>query len=147
MVPVALYKKCHMRKFYPLYLSLILFSCHSTRFEYVGSREAPTNRVDVFVDENAIPRPYLIIGKGYYDAGIWGKTKREKMLAEALSKARKNGADAVYFMDRFIPAQGTQINTQTSIDSLGKGLISRSSTAVNPVYGYWHHEILFLKYR
>ena len=50
-----------MRKIYPLLLSLVFLSCHSTRFEYVGSKESPTTRVDVFVDEKAIPRPYLVI--------------------------------------------------------------------------------------
>ena len=136
-----------MQKIYPFFLSLILFSCHPSRFEYVGSKEAPTTKVEVFVDENAIPRPYLIIGKGYHTSGPWGNPQREKMLEQALAKARKNGADAVYFVDRFIPAPGTTINSQTSTDSLGKGLLTRSTTAISPVDGYWHHEILFLKYR
>lgn len=136
-----------MRKIYSFLLSLVFISCHTTRFEYIGSKEAPTTRVDVFVDEKSIPRPYLVIGKGYQVPNWRGLPNREKMLEQALAKARTNGADAVFFMDQFIPAQGTQVNSQTTIDSLGKGLISRSSTSVNPVYGYWHHEILFLKYR
>ena len=43
-----------MRKFYPFLLSLFFISCHSTRFEYVGSKEAPTTLVDVFVDEKSV---------------------------------------------------------------------------------------------
>ncbi len=136
-----------MRKFYPFLLSLFFISCHSTRFEYVGSKEAPTTLVDVFVDEKAIPRPYLVIGKGYEVPGLGGRLNREKMLAKALEKARKNGADAVFYKDQFIPGPGTQVSSQTRTDSTGRALVTNTQTAVTPVYGYWHHEILFLKYR
>ena len=136
-----------MRKFYPFLLSLVFISCHSTRFEYVGSQEAPTTRVDIFVDEKAITRPYLVIGKGYEVPGLGGHLNREKMMAKALEKARKNGADAVFYKDQFIPRPGTQVSSQTRTDSIGRALITSTQTAVIPVDGYWYHEILFLKYR
>lgn len=136
-----------MKKIYPILLALSFSACHTARLDYIGSRQTPSRNVEIFVDEKAIPRPYLIIGKGYEVPGWGGLLNREKMLARAIEKARKNGADAVFYKDQFIPTPGTQINTQSRNDSLGMAMVTSSSTSVNPVYGYWHHEILFLKYK
>lgn len=136
-----------MKKIYPFLLAFSFTACHTARVDYIGSRHSPTRNVEIFVDEKAISRPYLIIGKGYEVPGWGGIMNREKMLASALEKARKNGADAVFYRNQFIPAPGTQINTQSRTDSLGKAVVTSASTSVNPVYGYWHHEILFLKYQ
>lgn len=140
-------KTAIMKKIYPFLLSFLLVSCQLSRFDYVGSRHAPTRNVEVFVDEKAIPRPYLIIGKGYEVPAWGGFLNREKMLAKALEKARKYGADAVFYRDQFIPSLGTQVSSQTRTDSVGQAMVTSTNTSVTPVYGYWHHEILFLKYK
>jgi hypothetical protein len=140
-------KTADMKKIYPIFLAFSFSACHTARLDYIGSRQTPTRHVEIFVDEKAISRHYLIIGKGYEVPGWGGLLNREKMLARAVEKARKNGADAVFYRDQFIPSPGTQINTQSRTDSVGKAMVTSSSSSVNPVYGYWHHEILFLKYQ
>jgi hypothetical protein len=88
-----------MKNFYLIGL-LFLFSC-STRINYVGSRQAPTNQVEVFVDQLAIKKNYDIIGQGFVNWGLWTDEttrRREEILQEkVIEKAKKIGADAVLF--------------------------------------------------
>lgn len=138
-----------MRLLYSLSLLFISFSsCYVAKFEYVGSSEAPTQKVDVFVDAAAIKRSYDIIGKGYEKPGLGGAMNLEKMQAEAIKKAKKKGADAIFYREIYISTNGgTAINTRAQTDSIYRGIVTTSSTSITPVTGYWHKEILFLKYR
>lgn len=139
-----------MKKIYFLLVPLFIFSCSPSKIDYVGSKGSPTRKVDVFVDEQAITRPYDIIGKGY-ERTTWGVIKKEKILEKAVEKAKKNGADAVFFKETWITAPGTKINVYSRTDSLPnpvmKGTETHSTTSVMPVSGYWRNEILFLKYK
>ena len=140
-----------MKKIYIACIFLISFtSCFShLNFHYVGDKNTPTGKVDVFVDASAIKKEYVIIGKGYSETiNNWKhKLHSEKILAAAIDKAKQNGADAVFFKETFIYSQGTNISTNGRIDSVGKGIVSVSNTTVSPTVGYFHNEILFLKYK
>lgn len=137
-----------MKQFYILSsITILFYSCNMAKVHYIGSKNNPTQKVDVFVDEAAIKKPYEIIGKGYAQASWRSRNDQEKILEKAIEKARKNGADAIFYKEIFIPATGTNINTYTRTDSLEKSLVTNSNTSVSPVYGYFHKEMLFLKYK
>jgi hypothetical protein len=129
------------------FVTIIISSCSAAKFRYVGSKNPPVQKVDVYVDEKSIKKQYDIVGKGYAEPNWKRKPDQEKMLEMAIEKAKINGADAVFFKETFIPTPGTSINTHTQTDSLGKSIITNSNTSVIPVYGYFNKEILFLKYR
>jgi hypothetical protein len=136
-----------MKKIYSPYLLILFFSaCTPAKVSYVGSTNTPTQKVDVFVDESAIKRKYEVIGKGYVEPNWRGQLQQERILEKAIEKAKKNGADAVFFKETYIVTSGSNISTQSRADSVGKSLITNSNTAVSPVYGYFHKELLFLKY-
>lgn len=136
-----------MNKIYPLFFLSILFSsCTVSMVRYVGSKNTPTDKVDVYVEESAIKRKYVIVGKGYMEPNWRGQVNQDKMLKYAIEKAKKNGADAVFFRDIFIPTPGTNINTYSRTDSVGRSSITNSGTTIGPAYGYFHKEMLFLKY-
>jgi hypothetical protein len=139
----------YMKNIYPVFiLSLFICSCSAVSFSYVGSSYIPTKNVDVYVDEAAINRAYTIIGKGYPEPTWRGvKPKQEKILTMAIAKARKNGADAIFFKEVFIPSPSTNIQTFSQIDSVNRGLATRSTTTISPSYGFFHQELLFLKYQ
>ena len=130
-----------------LSFAIIISSCSAAKFHYVGSKNAPVQNVDVFVDERTIKNPYEVIGKGYGVPNWRRKLDQEKMLGRAIEKAKKNGADAIFFKETFIPSPGTTVSTHTKTDSIGKSVITNSNTSVSPVYGYFNKEILFLKYK
>ena len=141
-----------MKKIYIACIILVPFtSCYPTRlnFHYVGDKKTPTGKVDVFVDASAIKKEYTIIGKGYSEIihNFKRKLYSEKILDAAIAKAKQNGADAVFFKETFIFSQGTNISTNGRVDSVGKGVVSVSNTTVSPTVGYFHNEILFLKYK
>jgi hypothetical protein len=149
MLYVHCSKKPFMKKIYFIVFVLILQSCYTTQLEYLGSSSTPTQQVDVYVDEKAITRSYTIIGKGYQQANPWMSNNKAALQAAAIAAARKNGADAVFFKDEFIPSPGSQFNsnTQTKTDSTGKTTLLAATTSITPTYGYWNSQILFLKYR
>lgn len=153
MIHAALFftKTIAMKNIYAILFSLLLFSCTASKIEYVGSKNAPTHKVDVFVDEKSISKPYEIIGKGFEKASWRGQVNKEKILTLAIEKAKKYGADAVFFKETYILSPGTNISVYSRTDSLPnpfiKGTETRTSTSVTPVTGYWRNEILFLKYK
>jgi hypothetical protein len=137
-----------MKNFYIIcFVAIIISSCSAAKFRYVGSKYSPVQKVDVYVDERSIKKQYDIVGKGYVEPNWMHKLDQEKMLEMAIEKAKKNGADAIFFKETFIPTPGTTVNTHTQTDTLGKSVITSSNTSVMPVYGYLNKEILFLKYR
>lgn len=136
-------KKIYLLAFFPL----LLTSCAPSIVRYVGSQQSPTRKVDVFVDASSIKREYEIIGKGYTEPNWRGQVNQEEMLRSAIEKARKNGADAIFFKEVFVPTPGTNISTHSRTDSAGKSLVLNTNTEITPVYGYFHKEMLFLKYK
>jgi hypothetical protein len=134
-----------MVKYYTLLL-IAFYSCGS-RLNYLGSSYTPSKNVDVYVDASAIKHPYTIIGKGYmeYGAGIYSKSRIEKMQKKAIEKAKAKGADAILFQDYYIKENGASIQTVTRTDSIGKGLVSVETGTVGPMVST-RTDILFLKY-
>ena len=59
---------------------------------YLGNSYAPTSKVDVYVDANAIKKPYTIIGKGFIDPSIHGLSSLERMQENVVDKAKEKGA-------------------------------------------------------
>lgn len=135
-----------------LYLisGLILMGC-GPAISYVGSSSQPTEKVDVFVNESAIKRPFDIIGKGYPDIRFtWPAANLpEKLMNQAVKKARKMGADAVFFYDYFLLQDGKFINTST----VAKTDTATQTTTVNNSISVLNNaiterqEIFFLKYK
>lgn len=87
------------------------------------------------------------MGKGYPQTPFLKQNAQEKLLEKAIEKAKKNGADAIFYKEIFIPSPGTKISTYSQTDSLNKGLVTKTNTSVSPTYGYFHKELLFLKYK
>jgi hypothetical protein len=133
-----------MIKCYSLLFLLIFCSC-GARLNYLGSSFTPTKYVDVYVDASAIKRTYTIIGKGYMEYGFHTKSRIEKMQSKAIEKAQSNGADAVLFQDYIIKRDGTNVQTITKTDSIGKGLVTVETGTIGPIISSGTN-ILFLKY-
>ena len=135
-----------MIRFYPLFFFVVLSSCGS-HLNYLGSSYSPTKNVDVYVDASAIKHPYTIIGKGYmeYGAGVYSKSRIDKLQAKAIEKAKAKGADAVLFQDYYFKENGASVQTVTKADSVGKSLVSVQTGNISPVISS-RTEILFLKY-
>jgi hypothetical protein len=133
-----------MNKFYSL-IPVIIFSSCGSHLNYLGSSYTPTKNVDVYVDASAIKRSYTIIGKGYMEYGYHTKSRVDKMQAKAIAKAQSTGADAVLFQDYIIKRDGTNVQTITKTDSIGKGLVTVETGTIGPIISSGTN-ILFLKY-
>lgn len=134
-----------MIKVYAL-MFITLCSCGS-RLNYLGSSYNPSKKVDVYVDASTIKRPYTIMGKGYMQYGVGSsvKSRIDKMQTKAIEKAKAKGADAVLFQDYLVKRDGTNIQTITKTDSVGKGLVTVETGTIGPVVSTGTN-ILFLKY-
>lgn len=118
-------------------------SC-AAKIHYVGQKNAPGSRVDVFVSEAAIKRNFVIAGQGYlnYKAQFM---RPDRLQALAEKKALENGADGIIITDYFIPNSGQSINSVYRTDTVERGIISTGTTTITPVStsGY---RIYFIKY-
>lgn len=126
-----------------LLLIIILSSCSS--ISYIGQSYAATDKIDVFISEQAIKRPFQYIGKGYL-SNPTSLTSHEKIqqMAEALGK--KKGADAVLITDYLAPNTGERtITTVNKTDSTFHGTIHTGTTVVSPSVQSGFH-ILYIKY-
>jgi hypothetical protein len=128
-------------------LPLLLLSCTGARISYIGNSFTPTKKVDVYVDEKAISKSYTIVGKGYLEPDWRGKLNQEKMFNKTIEKAKHHGADAIFYKETFIPSPGTTIYTVSQSDSIARGLMTKTNSTISSSYGFFHTEVLFLKYR
>lgn len=133
-----------MQKIYFFSFIILLFSSCSPAINYIGSTNAPTSHVDVFVNDATIKKNYDIVGKGYVHEITFNK-RIEKIQKRAIEKAMNKGADAVLIQDYYVPNTGTSINTTMRSDSLNKGLITVGNTTVQST-GSSGFNIYFLKY-
>ena len=133
-----------MQKIYFFSFIILLFPSCITRIAYIGSTSAPTSRVDVFVNENAIKKNYEIVGKGYIHYGLYSRGV-EKIQKKSIAKAKEVGANGILFQDYYVPNTGTSINTVMRSDSVAKGLITVGNTTVQST-GTGGLNIFFLKY-
>lgn len=131
---------------YKLYLLLavpVLASCAS-RINFYGNSLAPTQKVDVYVESQAIEKPYTVIGKGFFEPTSLSGTKA--MQRKAIKKARHSGADAVLFVENIV------LNRQTSAQRIGLMDSSAANMFLATQAGNENVvspriSILFLKYR
>lgn len=135
-----------MKQVYILTAFLLSFSSCGLKIGYLGSTGVPTENVDVYVDPSAIRRPYNIVGKGYIESIVNTRYTVKKLQAKAVEQAKKNGADAVLFQDYYYQQPGTQIESTTRTDTVQKGIVVSTNTAVTQVISSGRN-ILFLKYQ
>ena len=138
-----------MKKIYTIpFIALFLISC-SLKVRYLGAKDIPVQKVDVYVDVASIPREYIIMGKGYPNRhfSIRGMINNEKLQKKAMLKGKSIGADAILFREVYINHQGIHINSISQSDSIAKTVIASTSSTINQMNGYLQNEILFLKYK
>jgi hypothetical protein len=132
-----------MQKIYFLLITLVIVSCN-TKIRYIGKTLSPTGKVDIYVSEESIKKPFDYIGKGY--VGGFGTHNPEKIQQKSIRVARQKGADAVLITDFFIPDYGSAtISSMHLADSVGKTLITTGNTIISPTTTTGFN-ILFLRY-
>ena len=126
-----------------LLLTIVLSSC--SKIGYIGQSYTATNKIEVYISEGAIKKPFQYIGKGYLvgNPGLINHDRIQKM-AEELGK--KKGADAVLITD-YMSANtaGTTITTVNTTDSSFSGTTHTGTTVVSPSVVN-NFNILFIKY-
>lgn len=126
-----------MRLFYLVLPAMLAISC-GTRIQYIGNVHAPTDSVAVFVDEQQVPKPYSIQGKGYPQTTI-GEPNPAKIQRKALAQARRTGADAIIIKDYVLMQQPALI--ASGADSLAVRSVTSSVTG-SPAF-----QVLFIRYK
>lgn len=132
-----------MIKIYFALLPVLGFASCASTLNYIGSSYTPTEKIDVFVDEAAIPKNYTIVGKGYVRNRTWSTP--ENIQTKAIAKAKQKGADAVLIKDYYVPVIPV-VNTSVQTDSSGKGRLTIGN-AVVPQTSAPEFIVLFLKYK
>jgi hypothetical protein len=134
-----------MKKIYFLsILTISFFSC-TTNIRYIGQAFDPTNKIDVFITEQSIKRPFEYIGKGYI-GGIGMQNNQEKIQRQAEKVGKEKGADAVLIMDYYVPdTGGTNILSTSRTDSVDRGTVTTRHTTISPTASRGYH-IMYIKY-
>lgn len=142
-------KTINMRKLYPLsILFLFLISC-VPQINYLGASYGTTEQVDVFVSEEAISKPYSIIGKSevpQFWTSFTSKDAYASIQKQAIEKAKSVGADAILLISYGYITEGKKISNTFQTDSVGKGILSNNTTTVTPIYS-GGIAIQYLKYK
>lgn len=133
-----------MKKFYPAFITLTILSSCATRVDYIGNAYTPSKQVDVFVEKDAIKKPYDVIGKGYVRMGT-AFSSLEKVQKRAVEKAKQKGAHAVIVQDYFVLNTDSHISTSFSTDS-SKNVVGAGSVQTNPAISSGL-QVLFIRYR
>ncbi len=138
-----------MKLIYFFLVTVLFVSCGTTaipfsRIEYLGSSHPATDSVAVFVDPSAIARPYTVIGKGFPKSSAMSWQSLERVQADAVTKAKETGADAILIQDYLIPVAG--YNTVVRTDSIGTGVLTVGNATVAQA-GTRQFTFLFLKYK
>ena len=136
-----------MRKHYIPFLLLIFFSScfYSTRVQYVGNTYTATGKLDVYVADTSITKPYTVMGRGYIKAGSGG-TNWNKVQKDAIREGKIHGADAVLIVQRSAVSPLPALSSRSTTDSIGKTIVTTSNSSTYFPVSWWH-DILFLKYQ
>jgi hypothetical protein len=122
-----------------------MYSC-SLKVSYIGQNFKPTQQIEVFINEDAVKQQFDYIGKGYL-RNYTHDVNPEKIMDLAKKKGMEVGADAVIISDYYIrDTGGTNISTLHKSDSIGRSLVTLSSTLINPVSAKGFN-ILYIKYQ
>ena len=131
-----------MRKIYiPILSSLFIVSC-GTQVNYIGTHYPPTSKVDVFVTQASVRKPFEVIGKGYVQQLPLGSRSVEVIQRKAVEKARLNGADAVIIEDYYVLDNTASITSKLDSTKLRPTQVSNINPAVASGFN-----IIFLKYK
>ena len=131
-----------MNRVYTILIASFVLSSCGAHLKYLGSHESTTSKVDIFVDPNAISRPFTLIGKGY--EGYHPGQRIRSLEKSALRLAKKNGADAILFEESSQVTAGLSTTGFARYDTISG--ILQSNTVSAPLVSY-RRNILFLKYR
>jgi len=102
----------------------------------------PTRNVTVYLDESALPKNIITIGKGTVKKGT--TLKPENLQAKAVAKAKEKGADAVLIRDYRLPEAHSGINGRFRRDSVSRNIRTAGKGQANVPSEII---ILFLKYK
>jgi hypothetical protein len=100
-----------------LVVSAFMSGCAKT--SYVGKTYAPTDNVDLFLDETSVTRPYEVMGQVSIDGESLVST--DKLQQKMLEEAKARGANAVLIEDykEIYTDSSTSTNASTSTDKKG----------------------------
>ena len=77
---------------YGLFVFLLVFAAGCANTEYIGETYAPTNDVEIFYSEDAVPYEFTTIGQAL-GTGVW--VKNRKIQNKLVDEAMRRGADAI----------------------------------------------------
>jgi hypothetical protein len=123
-----------------LFVTVVL-SC-SPKIFYSGTAYMPTRNVTVYLDESALPKNIITMGKGTVKKGT--TLKPESLQAKAVAKAKEKGADAVLIRDYRLPEAHSGINGRFRRDSVSRNIRTAGKGQANVPSEII---ILFLKYK
>jgi hypothetical protein len=126
-----------MRFFYLLTILFFVLSSCVPQLNYLGASLGTSQQVDVFVSEDAILKPYIIIGQSevsQFWTSYTSKMAHASIQKQAIQKAKSVGADAILYTTYSSQAQGSKIASRFQIDSIGGSVIGNSTTTVTPIY-------------
>jgi hypothetical protein len=129
----------YMRKIYAPFILIFFASCF-TQVNYLGTSFPQTKKVDVFVSQSAVKKPFEIIGKGYVNSHGIPEPSVEVIQQKAVEKAKLKGANAVVIEDYYLVDKTSTIITKT--DSLKR---TQTNADTNPAVSTGF-TILFLRY-
>lgn len=90
-----------------LIIALVCISiCSCTpHLDYLGDSYAPTQKVDIFFDENDIEKDFKVMGIVKNEGRPLDLDDTESMQKAMIAKAKSLGADAVLFVDLYTKEQ------------------------------------------
>ncbi|MEO7983627.1 MAG: hypothetical protein ABI688_06075 [Bacteroidota bacterium] len=136
-----------MKQFYSFFL-VMLVAC-SPKLVYVGNYSGASDKVDIYLDESAIPKDYEVIGIGTPDLNYTfaGQNYDEIIAKKAILKARACGADAVLFSNYYRKPAPEKIKRMSSTVYTDSNINTRSLVSRIPSSYSTGRQILFLKYK
>lgn len=87
-----------MKKAVLFTLVLFFISC-SPQINYLGESYAPSSKIDIYFDEGDIRQDYKVMGLMTSDNVDNPFATLEKIKEKMVEKAKKNGADALWFIN------------------------------------------------
>ena len=133
-----------MKNFYFYFLALIFLISCSPAVRYIGQKSEPTSKLDVFVAEQSIERPYRVIGSGHLGFGYLKNV--ERLQDKIIAKGKTIGANAVWITVYSVPTGGTSINSTQQTDSLPRSILTTVNTSIQPTFSSGYN-IVYLKYK
>lgn len=143
----GLKKSVAMKKLY--FLPLILLASCSPKIVYIGNDLGASEQVDVYVNEDYIQRPFVVMGVLKEDLNYtWaGKNYDEVIAKKAIAKAKQCGADAILFSNYYSKYFSPEIQRESRTVSTDSSMNQNSSTRFIASPMSTGRQILFLKYK